>query len=152
MVASLKILEEIALYPGADHFSLRSSLPGQRRHQEAITKNGPPATGCPQGCCGRVLAPAAPALVNRSTIKQASMCCEDARLGHSCRWGSLAGAPPGHRRNPRLLGKSKEPPSVFIAPSDRIVLMAFLVIARFVPRDCQVVPAAVTNAAVGRIT
>jgi hypothetical protein len=62
---------------------------------------------------------------------------------------SLAGAPPGYRRDPRLLGKSNEPPSVFIPPFDRIVLMAFLVIARFVPRDCQVVPTAVTNAAVG---
>jgi hypothetical protein len=36
-----------------------------------------------------------------------------------------------------------------MAPLDRIVVMAFLVIARFVPRDCQVVPTAVTNAAVG---
>jgi hypothetical protein len=36
-----------------------------------------------------------------------------------------------------------------MAPFDRIVVMAFLVIARFVPRDCQVVPTAVTNAAVG---
>jgi hypothetical protein len=35
------------------------------------------------------------------------------------------------------------------AAFDRIVLMAFLVIARFVPRECQVVPTAVTNAAVG---
>jgi hypothetical protein len=32
-----------------------------------------------------------------------------------------------------------------MAPFDRIVVMAFLVIARFVPRDCQVVPTAVTN-------
>jgi hypothetical protein len=47
------------------------------------------------------------------------------------------------------LGKSDKPPSVFMAPFDRIVVMAFLVIARFVPRDCQVVPTAVTNAAVG---
>ena len=36
-----------------------------------------------------------------------------------------------------------------MAPFARIVVMAFLVIARFVPRDCQVVPTAVTNAAVG---